>query len=66
LKAPVLIVPALDAGIFFGNAAMAVSSTAMMRKRSSEDYKNLIGREWRSPPSSAPEQMTGKVDLCAP
>jgi hypothetical protein len=51
-----LIVPALDAGIFFGEATVAVSSTAMMRKRSSKDYKNLIGRAWRSPPSSAPEQ----------
>ncbi len=29
-------------------------------------YKNLIGRAGRSPPSSAPEQMTGKVDSCAP
>jgi hypothetical protein len=51
-----LIVPALDAGIFLGNAAMAVSGTAMMKKRSSKYYKNLIGRAWRSPPSSVPEQ----------
>jgi len=67
-----LIVPALDAGIFFGSAAMAVlipglsPGTAKMRKRTSKDYKNLIGRAGRSPPSSGLKHMTGKVDSCAP
>ena len=46
-----LIVPALDAGIFFANAEMAVSNTAMMRRGNSVYYKNLIGRAGRSPAS---------------